>query len=98
MPTAIEFLPEIINVTQGKTDILIDGGIRSGLSIFKALAFGAKAVLVGRPILFGLSLNGQKGVSLVLSILQRELEETMQLCGCASIEEISREYIYNPKS
>ena len=71
-----------------KIAILVDGGIRRGTDILKALALGAKAVLVGRPILWCLAVEGTKGVAHVLELLKEELDLAMALSGCASIKDI----------
>lgn len=86
--TTFEALPEIVDRVGDKIDILVDGGIRRGTDILKALALGAKAVLVGRPILWGLAAEGAKGVAHVLKLLQEELDLAMALSGCASIKDI----------
>ncbi|MGK7949013.1 MAG: alpha-hydroxy acid oxidase [Xenococcaceae cyanobacterium] len=83
-----EALPEIVAAVGDKIDILIDGGIRRGSDVLKALALGATAVSVGRPILWGLAVAGEKGVARVLELLQQELDLAMALSGCASIEDI----------
>ncbi len=85
---SFEALPEIVAAVGDKIDILIDGGIRRGSDVLKALALGAKAVSVGRPILWGLAVAGEKGVARVLELLQQELDLAMALSGCASIEDI----------
>jgi L-lactate dehydrogenase (cytochrome) len=87
-PAAIEVLGEIAAVVGNETEVFMDGGIRRGTDIVKALALGARAVLLGRPVLWGLALNGEEGVTHVLEILHRELDQAMALCGCSSIEEI----------
>lgn len=74
-------------------EVFIDGGIRRGTDVIKALALGARAVGVGRPIIWGLSHAGEKGVSQVLDILRYEIDLAMGLCGCSSVEEISRDLI-----
>lgn len=81
-------LPEIVAAVGNNIDILVDGGIRRGTDIFKALALGAKAVLIGRPILWGLAVEGRKGVAHILELLQEELDLAMALSGCASIKDI----------
>jgi isopentenyl diphosphate isomerase/L-lactate dehydrogenase-like FMN-dependent dehydrogenase len=73
--------------------VYVDGGVRRGKDVFKALALGAKAVFVGRAALWGLSVGGKAGVDRVLSILQEELTTVMQLCGCASTSEINRSHV-----
>lgn len=92
-PATIEVLPEIIEAVAGKIDVIIDGGIRRGTDVIKALAFGAKAVAVGRPVLWGLAYDGQVGVEKVLDILRFEVDLAMGLCGCATVAEINRDII-----
>ena len=89
----IDCLPEIVEEINGRIPILIDGGIRRGTDIFKALALGATAVCIGRPFCWGLGALGQQGVEIVLDILKAELIRDMQLAGTASIEKISRNHI-----
>lgn len=89
-PAPLEMLPSIMNIVQDKIPLLVDGGIRSGLDIVKALAYGAKAVLLGRPIFWGLAQGGEIGVSGVLSQLQRELVQAMTLCGFPVLTQINR--------
>lgn len=74
-------------------EIYVDGGIRTGTDILKACAFGARAVLIGRPVLYGLAVNGEQGVFDVLSILKDELSQAMLLTGCSSVVEILRESV-----
>ncbi|BAU64885.1 FMN-dependent alpha-hydroxy acid dehydrogenase [Stanieria sp. NIES-3757] len=85
---SFDALPEIVEAVGDKIDVLVDGGIRRGTDILKALALGAKAVLVGRPILWGLATEGEQGVSHVLELLIDELDLAMALSGCASIHAI----------
>ena len=89
----IECLPEVVEEVKGQIPVLIDGGIRRGTDIFKALALGANAVCIGRPFCWGLGALGQKGVELVLDILMGELIRDMQLAGTTSIDQISRDYV-----
>ncbi len=85
---SVNALPEIVEAVDGRAEIFIDGGIRRGVDILKALALGAKAVLIGRPILWGLAVDGQAGVSRVIEILCSELDLAMALSGCAKLEDI----------
>jgi len=87
-------LPKILEVVGGKLEILIDGGICRGTDVLKALALGAKAVLVGRPIMWGLAVGGHKGVHQVLDLLNEELKLAMTLCGCKKISDISDDLIF----
>lgn len=91
--STIECLPEIVDEVQGRIPILIDGGIRRGTDIFKALALGATAVCVGRPYCWGLGAMGQPGVELALDILKTELIRDMQLAGTTSLSSINRTHV-----
>lgn len=92
-PATIEVLPEVVEAVAGKLPVLVDGGIRRGADVFKALARGANAVLVGRPILWGLSTGGAEGVTKVLAMLQKELDLAMALSGCSSLKEITPDLV-----
>ena len=85
---SLDALPEIVAAVADQMVVLMDGGIRRGTDILKALALGARAVLVGRPILWGLAVAGEAGVAHVLSILQEELELAMALSGCPTLRDI----------
>ena len=74
--------------------LLYDGGIRRGTDVFKAIALGASAVLIGRPYIYGLAVAGALGVAHVIRILKEEFEITMALMGTSSIKEINSDYIY----
>ncbi|XP_063172168.1 2-Hydroxyacid oxidase 1 [Candoia aspera] len=90
VPATIEVLPEIIDAVEGKTEVFLDGGIRKGTDVLKALALGAKAVFVGRPIIWGLAYQGEEGVKEVLQILKEEFKLAMALSGCPSVQAIDR--------
>jgi 4-hydroxymandelate oxidase len=77
----------------GQVTVLMDGGIRRGIDVFKALAKGAHAVLVGRPYLYGLAVGGAQGVARVIEILRTELEMTMGLAGCPALSDISSRFL-----
>ncbi len=96
-PASIEVLPVIADALQGEIPVLFDGGIRRGSDIFKALALGANAVLLGRPIMYALATAGALGVAHILRVLRDELEVTMALCGCAHISDINRECLWQPQ-
>lgn len=89
--STIEALPEVVAAVRGAIPVLLDGGIRAGSDVFKALALGADFVLVGRPALWGLAYNGCEGVEAVMHILERELSRTMALAGVASLKEVTRD-------
>ncbi|MBX5448683.1 alpha-hydroxy acid oxidase [Thermogemmatispora sp.] len=93
VPATIEVLPEIVEAVAGRCEVYLDGGIRRGTDILKALALGARAVLVGRPPLWGLAVNGAQGVADVLDILRDELEQAMALAGCPRLADIDRSLI-----
>jgi 4-hydroxymandelate oxidase len=96
VPASIDALPRIVDRVAGAKPILIDGGIRRGTDVFKALALGASAVMIGRPYFWGLAAAGAVGVAHVLKILRAELETTMVLAGCPTIERITKEAIWKP--
>lgn len=98
LPPTIEVLPEIAERVNGRIPVLLDGGIRRGTDVFKAIALGADAVLVGRPCIFGLSVAGAVGVAHVLNILRAEFEVTMGLCGCAAVDRITRACVKVPQT
>lgn len=85
---SIDALSQIVAAVGNKADILVDGGIRRGTDILKALALGAKAVLLGRPILWGLAVGGEAGVRRVIELLRDELDLAMALSGCAKLQDI----------
>ena len=87
-PSAISVLPRIVDAVGGRLEVLMDGGIRSGQDVAKALALGAKAVMLGRPWAYGLAARGEQGVAEVLAILKRELTVTMTLLGVERIDQI----------
>lgn len=86
-------LPEVVAELRGQAEVYVDGGIRRGTDVVKALALGAKAVLLGRPILWGLATNGADGVQDVLGYMRTELVRTMQLCGVSSLADITPDLV-----
>jgi isopentenyl diphosphate isomerase/L-lactate dehydrogenase-like FMN-dependent dehydrogenase len=86
----LDCLPEVVEAASGRVVVLVDGGIRRGADVFKALALGARAVCIGRPYVWGLAAFGQPGVERVLDILRGELELTMKQCGTRRLTEIAR--------
>ncbi|MSP14632.1 MAG: alpha-hydroxy-acid oxidizing protein [Chloroflexi bacterium] len=90
----IEMLPEVVDAVGGKTEILLDGGVRRGTDIFKALALGAKAVLIGRPFLWGLAVDGEAGVREVLTILREELDCALDQTGQPDVKRISQDAVW----
>jgi 4-hydroxymandelate oxidase len=89
-PATCEMLPHVVDAVGDRCEIYVDGGIRRGSDVLKAIALGARAVLVGRPILWGLCASGERGAINILEILRRELDEAMLLCGCTTLDDIDR--------
>jgi 4-hydroxymandelate oxidase len=92
-PATLEALLEIVDAVDGRVPILLDGGVRRGTDVVKALALGASAALVGRPTAWGLAAAGEEGVVDVLRILREELENAMTLCGCGTVTDITRAHV-----
>ncbi|XP_071963657.1 2-Hydroxyacid oxidase 1-like [Antedon mediterranea] len=89
LPATIDALPEVVAAVKGSgVEVYMDGGVRHGTDVFKALARGARAVFIGRPIIWGLSCKGYEGAKQVLDILKDEVEKTMALMGCRNVNEI----------
>lgn len=95
--SSISMLPKIVEEIDGKCEVWIDGGIRSGQDILKAKALGATGTMIGRPYIYGLGAMGQLGVTTALKILQKELDMTMALCGHRDINKVTRDILYVPK-
>jgi len=87
-PSSIEVLPEIVDVVGSQIEVMLDGGIRSGQDLMRALALGAKSCMIGRAYAYGLGAAGQAGVEKAISLIAKELETTMALCGVNTIAEI----------
>lgn len=94
-PSSIEILPEIVDAVGDKVEIHIDGGIRSGQDVLKAICLGAKGTYIGRPFLYGLGAGGKQGVTTSLEIIQKELDTTMALCGRRDLNTLNRDNIYS---
>lgn len=93
-PATIDALPAIADAIGDRAEILLDGGIRRGTDVIKALAYGARAVLIGRPVLWGLAADGEDGVAQVLSLLRDEIDLAMALCGCPTISDITADLLH----
>jgi 4-hydroxymandelate oxidase len=94
LPATAEALPRVIDAVEGRIPVLVDGGIRRGTDVLKALALGAQAVMIGRPYIYGLAVAGAAGVERVVQILKTELMMAMALAGVRSIGEINRQVIW----
>ena len=92
-PATAEVLEEIVKEVNGSMKILVDGGIRSGTDIFKALALGADGVLICRPFVVAVYGGGEEGVKLYIDKLGAELKDAMQMCGAHSVSEITRDMV-----
>jgi L-lactate dehydrogenase (cytochrome) len=95
--STLRALPEVVAAVDGQIDVLMDGGIRRGSDVVKALCLGARAVLVGRAYAYGLAAAGPTGVVRAIDILRTDVERTMRLLGCASTASLDRSYIQLPK-
>jgi 4-hydroxymandelate oxidase len=91
--STIRALPEVVEAVGGRGVVVIDGGVRRGIDIVKALALGANAVQVGRPVLWGLAVGGEAGATRVLNLLREELDNAMALCGCPTIGHLARDLV-----
>ncbi|XP_054567695.1 2-Hydroxyacid oxidase 2 isoform X3 [Eptesicus fuscus] len=92
-PQEVDALPEVVAAVKGKLEVYLDGGVRTGNDVLKALALGAKCVFLGRPVLWGLACKGEHGVGEVLNILKDEFHTSMALTGCRSVAEINQDLI-----
>jgi 4-hydroxymandelate oxidase len=92
-PATATVLGPVCDAVQGRVEVYVDGGVRRGGDVLKAIALGARAVLVGRPILWGLAVAGEEGALAVLETLRAELDHAMALAGCASLKDITRELL-----
>lgn len=90
---SLDALPEVAAEVGSEVPVLVDGGVRRGTDIVKALALGARAVLIGRPVLWGLAVAGEAGVEHVLSLLREEVDLAMALCGCRSISDVTADIL-----
>ncbi|KAL9662329.1 hypothetical protein QQ045_027162 [Rhodiola kirilowii] len=96
VPATISALEEVVKAAQGRIPVFLDGGVRRGTDVFKALALGASGIFIGRPVVFSLAADGEAGVRKVLQMLRDEFELTMALSGCRSLKEITRNHITAP--
>ena len=93
VPATLDVLPEVAEAVGGRIEVLVDGGVRRGTDVLKALALGARAVLVGRPVVWGLAVDGPDGVRRVLELLREELELGLALLGAAAPADVTRDHV-----
>jgi isopentenyl diphosphate isomerase/L-lactate dehydrogenase-like FMN-dependent dehydrogenase len=97
VPASFRALPEVVKAVNGQIEVWMDGGIRRGTDIAKALCMGAHAVLCGRAYAYGLAAAGEDGVNRAIEILRADLERTLRLLGCPSVSDLDRSYVNVPK-
>jgi len=98
VPASLRALPEVVEAVQGRIEVVMDGGIRRGADMAKAICMGARAVLCGRAYAYGLAAAGEAGVDRAIEILRVDLERTLRLLGCPSVAELDGSYVNVPKS
>jgi isopentenyl diphosphate isomerase/L-lactate dehydrogenase-like FMN-dependent dehydrogenase len=98
VPASLQALPEVVQAVNGQAEVLMDGGIRRGTDVVKALCLGARAVLCGRAYAYGLAAAGEAGVVRAIEILRTDVERTLRLLGCPSVSVLDRSYVNIPKS
>jgi L-lactate dehydrogenase (cytochrome) len=98
VPASLRALPEVVEAVNGRIEVLMDGGIRRGTDIVKALCLGAGAVLCGRAYAYGLAAAGEAGVERAIEILRTDLDRTLRLLGCPSVADLDRSYVNVPQS
>lgn len=96
VPATIDRLPKVVQAVNGRAEVYLDSGVRRGTDVFKAVALGAKAVLIGRPVVWSLAAAGEQGVRHVLQLLQEELVSAMHACGCADVKSITADVLVKP--
>jgi isopentenyl diphosphate isomerase/L-lactate dehydrogenase-like FMN-dependent dehydrogenase len=92
-PASLDVLPAVVEAVGGRAEVLMDGGVRRGSDVVMALALGARAVLIGRPYVYGLVVDGERGAANVIDILRREIDETLALIGVGSVGDVSNAHI-----
>lgn len=92
-PATIDALPYVADAVGGRAEVYVDGGVRRGTDVVKALARGARAVMLGRPVLWGLAVDGEPGVARVLEIIRNEFDTALALCGCPTVADITADLL-----
>ncbi|NRD65144.1 alpha-hydroxy-acid oxidizing protein [Corallococcus exiguus] len=96
LPAALDVLPEIVDAVGGRAEVILDGGVRRGSDVVKAIALGARACMIGRPYLYGLAADGQAGVELALELFRKEIDRTLTLLGCPRLDQLDASYLRGP--
>ena len=96
VPASLRVLPEVVTAVNGRAEVLMDGGVRRGSDVIKAICLGARAVLVGRAYAYGLAAAGEAGVGRALEILRADMERTLKLLGCGSVTKLDRSFVDVP--
>ena len=94
---AIEMVPEVVDAVKGNCEVYVDSGVRRGSDVVKALALGATAVGIGRPLFWGLAINGAEGVHGVLELLREEVDRAMAYCGQTSVKDLEPNLVNIPQ-
>ena len=98
LPASVRALPEVVKAVNGQIEVLMDGGVRRGTDVVKAICLGARAVLCGRAYAYGLAAAGEAGVTRAIEILRTDLERTLRLLGCPSVSALDRSYVNVPSA
>jgi len=93
LPAAVDVLPEVVDAVGDRAEVILDGGVRRGTDVVKAMALGARACMMGRPYIYGLAVAGEAGVALALSMLYREIEKALALVGCSRLSDLDRSFL-----
>ena len=93
VPATLDVLPEVAEAAGERVEVLVDGGIRRGTDVLKALALGARTALTGRAVLWGLAVGGEEGAARVLALLREEIEMGLKLLGCRTPAEVTRAHV-----
>jgi 4-hydroxymandelate oxidase len=92
-PASLETLPAVVEAVAGRAEVLLDSGVRRGIDVLAALALGASAVMVGRPVIYALAVAGEAGVTRVLSLLRDEIQQGLMLLGCGAPDEVTADHV-----
>ena len=95
-PASLDVLPEVVDAVDGKIEVLFDGGIRRGSDAVKAIALGARAVMIGRPYLYGLGAGGEAGCEHAINILRAEIDRVLALIGCPRLADVDASVVRMP--